>query len=184
MRLWGLKLTNLGHFFCKVYFLYVWRSRKFFLTLPSLPIPTSGSPRRWTWSKCQDWGENVRIEVQREICVKFIDWIVSLIKMSGLRWNCQKWGAAAAVPSVYCWKELHTSVKISVSIYAIALNSQKRCVCVWEGGYFLWFSQSQFHPHQFYGSYSLSACKKSQLSPWPCPSSWSSWRQGWWRCEG
>ena len=123
MRLWGLKLTNLGHFFCKMYFLYVWRSRKNFLALPSLPISTSGSPRRSTWSKCQDWGENVRIEVLREIRVKFIDRIASLIKMSGLRWNCQKWGAAAAVPSVYCWKELHTSVKISFSIYLIFRNT-------------------------------------------------------------
>ena len=74
-------------------------------------------------------GQNVRIEVKMSglrcsgKSVKFIDWIISLIKMSGLRWNCQKWGAAAAVPSVYCWKELHTSVKISVSIYLIFRNT-------------------------------------------------------------
>ena len=139
----------------------------------------------------EDWhGQNVRIEVKMSglrcsgKSVKFTD-------SSSASSKCQDSGEIVRIEVLlllllllFCWKELHTSVKISVSIYAIALNSQKRCVCVWEGGYFLWFSQSQFHPHQFYGSYSLSACKKSQLSPWPCPSSWSSWRQGWWRCEG
>ena len=64
----GLKLTNMGPFFwCKKCFSNpMWRSGNL-SSFTSPPPLTSERPRRWTWSKIQNWGENPEMRNQPSI---------------------------------------------------------------------------------------------------------------------
>ena len=98
-------MAVLDQFFCKMYFLYVSRSRQknlgnFFWVLPL-------QRRRFfqLGVKCQNCGANVRIVVQRGNCNRIISndqWSSVDYAMSELRCKCRNWGAERT----FLWKHI------------------------------------------------------------------------------